>query len=81
MTRFDDLRPDSHRGGSWWLTMFGVENDKLFLSLFSLSLFRVIQLMMSTIQGFDSLNGIVLVNIIAIGECSIKLAVICIKVE
>ena len=31
--------------------------------------------------GFDSLNGIVLVNIIAIGECSIKLAVICIKVE
>ena len=29
MTRFDDLGPDSHGGGSWRLTMFGVENDKL----------------------------------------------------
>ena len=25
MTRFDDLGPDSHGGGSWRLTMFGVE--------------------------------------------------------
>ena len=28
VTRFDDLEPNSHRGGSWQLTMFGVENDK-----------------------------------------------------
>ena len=28
MTRFDDLRPDWHGGGSWLLTMFGVQIDK-----------------------------------------------------
>ena len=25
MTLFDDLRPDRHGGGSWRVTMFGVE--------------------------------------------------------
>ena len=81
MTQFDYLGPDSHGGGSWRLTMFGVENDKFSFITVQFELVQSHPVHNVHYAGFDSLNGIVLVNINAIGECCIKLAVVCIKVE
>ena len=55
--------------------MFGVENDKF--SFIAVQFEFVQSQPVNDVHdtGFDSSNGIVLVNIIAIGECSIKLAV------
>ena len=78
---FGDLGPDRHGRGFWCLTIFGAENYKFSFIAVQFELVQSHPVLNVHYAGFDSLNSLVLVNFIAIAECRVELAIICIKVE
>ena len=81
VSQFDDLGPERHNQGFWWLTMFGAKNYKFSFIAVQFELVQSHPVLNVHYAGFDSLNSLVLVNFIAIAECRVELAIICIKVE
>ena len=81
ISRFDDLGSNRHGRGFWWLTMFGVENDKFSFIAVQFKLVQIHPVLNIHCTGFDSPNSAVLVDFNAIVESCVELTIICIKVK